>query len=155
MSFPYAHFGNSDALQVGDRIFAMGSPLAFSQSVTMGVVSNTELVLPETFPDPSRWTARMSPRSCAGSDMTRASTRAISGGPLVNMQGEIVGINEVSFGLSGAIPGNLACSRGATAHRAWPRAAQLDRPVRATPAEIRHANTQGVLITGAIADRRR
>src|SRR5580704_551186 len=33
-----------------------------------------------------------------------------SGGPLVNMRGEIVGINEISYGLAGAIPGNLAKS---------------------------------------------
>jgi len=33
-----------------------------------------------------------------------------SGGPLVNLEGEIVGINEISFGLGGAIPGNLARS---------------------------------------------
>ena len=31
-----------------------------------------------------------------------------SGGPLVNMAGEIVGINEISYGLSGAIPANIA-----------------------------------------------
>ena len=33
-----------------------------------------------------------------------------SGGPLVNLRGEIVGINEISYGLGGAIPGNLARS---------------------------------------------
>ena len=33
-----------------------------------------------------------------------------SGGPLVNLRGKIVGINEISYGLGGAIPGNLAQS---------------------------------------------
>ena len=33
-----------------------------------------------------------------------------SGGPLVNLAGEIVGVNEISFGLGGAIPSNLARS---------------------------------------------
>ena len=33
-----------------------------------------------------------------------------SGGPLVNLSGEIVGVNEISFGLGGAIPSNLAQS---------------------------------------------
>ncbi|HEY3378699.1 MAG TPA: trypsin-like peptidase domain-containing protein, partial [Armatimonadota bacterium] len=108
-NFTYATFGNSSALRVGDRVFAMGSPLAFSQSVTMGVVSNTELIMPEVFGEDAltldgenvgtlvRWIghdAQIFPGN--------------SGGPLVNAQGEIVGINEISIGLGGAIPGNLA-----------------------------------------------
>lgn len=107
--FPAAKFGDSSALRVGDRVFAMGSPLAFSQSVTMGVISNTELIMPEIFGDESltldgedvgsivRWIghdAEIFPGN--------------SGGPLVNMQGQIIGINEISIGLGGAIPGNLA-----------------------------------------------
>lgn len=107
--FPVARFGDSSALRVGDRIFAMGSPLAFSQSVTMGVVSNTELVMPEEF----SWFDLVLDGENVGS-LVRwiAHDAAIypgnSGGPLVNSAGEIVGINEVDLGLSGAIPGNLA-----------------------------------------------
>ncbi|MBM3288777.1 MAG: hypothetical protein FJY92_01365, partial [Candidatus Hydrogenedentes bacterium] len=42
--FPVAEFGDSTGLHVGDIVLAMGSPLSLSQSVTQGIVSNTELV---------------------------------------------------------------------------------------------------------------
>jgi len=106
--FTYARFGDSDRVKVGDRVFAMGSPLAFSQSVTMGIVSNTELVASKAFGED--WL------TIAGEEVGSvvrwiAHDAAIypgnSGGPLVNEAGEIVGINEIKVGLSGAIPGNL------------------------------------------------
>lgn len=107
--FPVARFGNSDAIKVGDTVFSMGSPLAFSQSVTQGIVSNTELVMPGAFGSLEldgedvgsivRWIAHDA-QIYPGN----------SGGPLVNMQGEIIGINEIQLGLGGAIPGNLANS---------------------------------------------
>ena len=109
-TFTAASFGDSSTLKVGDRVFAMGSPLAFSQSVTMGVVSNTELVIPEQL---GSWFDLVLDGESVGS-LVRwiAHDAAIfpgnSGGPLVNATGEIVGINEVDLGLSGAIPGNLA-----------------------------------------------
>ena len=99
--FPFALFGNSDDLRVGDQVFAMGSPLAFSQSVTMGIVSNTQLVLSDV----------MAPMDLEGEDVG-ATVRWIghdaqiwhgnSGGPLVNTSGKVVGINEISVGLGGA-----------------------------------------------------
>jgi serine protease Do len=110
-SFPVAHFGDSDAVRVGDPVLAMGSPLALSQSVTLGIVSNTQLVMPdvlwpftlelegENVGSMVRWIghdARIGPGS--------------SGGPLVNLEGEVVGINEMYFGLGAAIPGDLALS---------------------------------------------
>ncbi|MBN2621481.1 PDZ domain-containing protein [candidate division WOR-3 bacterium] len=124
--FPYALFGDSDILQVGDPVYAMGSPLALSQSVTRGIVSNTEMVMPEMF-----WPFQF---RLEGEDVGSI-VRWIghdasifpgnSGGPLVNLQGNIIGINEISFGIAGAIPGNLArkiafelIENGAVA-RAW------------------------------------
>ncbi len=108
-TFPTAPFGDSDAARVGDNVLAMGSPLSLSQSVTLGIVSNTETVL----------TRRLGFRSFRqdGEDIGAlvkwiAHDAVIypgnSGGPLVNMSGEIIGINEISVGLGGAIPGNLA-----------------------------------------------
>lgn len=108
--FPFAKFGNSDNLTVGDRILAMGSPLAFSQSVTMGIISNTELVIPEIW---RPYTSITLEGEDVGSIVRWIGHDAAiypgnSGGPLVNLKGELVGINEINLGISGAIPGNLA-----------------------------------------------
>jgi serine protease Do len=109
LQYPTAQFGNSDKLRVGDHVFAMGSPMALSQSVTMGIVSNTELVLPDVF-GPFKFTLE---GEDVGSIVRWIGHDAPifpgnSGGPLVDLDGTIVGINEISLGISGAIPGNLA-----------------------------------------------
>lgn len=106
---PTARFGDSDAVAVGERVLAMGSPLALSQSVTLGIVSNLEMTMPELF-----WPATFE----LDGEETGSLVKWIghdaqifpgnSGGPLVSLDGEIVGINEISLGLAGAIPGNLA-----------------------------------------------
>lgn len=107
--FPYAEFGDSSKLEVGDTVYAMGCPLALSQSVTIGMISNTEMILPkETFPED--FTLEGEP---VGSFVRWIGHDALirpgnSGGPLVDRNGKIVGINEISYGLSGAIPSNLA-----------------------------------------------
>ena len=108
--FPVARFGDASKLSVGDRVLALGSPLALSQSVTMGIVSNTEMILPGMFWPFNRMTLD---GEDVGSIVRWIGHDAPifggnSGGPLVNMQGEIVGINEISLGLAGAIPADLA-----------------------------------------------
>ena len=103
---PVAKFGDSSALKVGDTVLAMGSPAGLSQSVTQGIVANTEMIAPggsmrldgETVGELVRW---------IGHDAVIFPGN--SGGPLVNLKGEIVGVNEVGIGsLGGAIPANLA-----------------------------------------------
>ncbi|MEK6643352.1 MAG: PDZ domain-containing protein [Planctomycetota bacterium] len=110
---PVAKFGNSDDLQVGDHVMAMGSPLALSRSVTLGIVSNTERVFAGSSEEDAE------DMELEEGQRTGLFTRWIqhdslihpgnSGGPLVNLKGEIVGINELGGNSMGfAIPSNLA-----------------------------------------------
>jgi serine protease Do len=110
VQFQPAEFGDSSKIQVGEYVLAMGSPMALSQSVTLGIISNTEMTMPR-FWGPTR-------RFQLDGEDVGSLVRWIghdapiyggnSGGPLVNLRGKIIGINEISYGLGGAIPGNLA-----------------------------------------------
>jgi serine protease Do len=103
---PFATFGDSAKLQIGDVVLAMGSPAGLSQSVTQGIVSNLALIPPggafqiegESVGELVRW---------IGHDAIIFPGN--SGGPLVNLDGEIVGVNEIGVGsLGGAIPATIA-----------------------------------------------
>jgi len=83
-------FGDSDALEVGEFVMALGSPLALARTMTFGVVSNKDRYLPEgmTLPTGER----------TGDFNTWIQTDAAinpgnSGGPLINLAGEVVGVN--------------------------------------------------------------
>ncbi len=109
-TFPTVAFGDSDTLAQGDTILAMGSPMALAQSVTQGIVSNTRLTLPAAW---ERHGALTLDGEDVGSIVRWIGHDAAiyggnSGGPLVNLQGEMIGVNEIEIGLSGAIPANLA-----------------------------------------------
>jgi len=112
---PFASLGNSDALQIGDYVLAMGNPFALSSSMTLGVVSNTKRV----FTDFTG--TEVEDMDLGEGERTGLFTRWIqhdalilpgnSGGPLVNLRGEVVGINELGgSGMGFAIPSNLAAS---------------------------------------------
>jgi serine protease Do len=110
---PVSTLGNSDALEVGQYVLAMGNPLTLSSSLTLGVVSNTKRV----FTDFTG--TEMTELDLGAGEKTGIFTRWIqhdalilpgnSGGPLVNLRGEVVGINELGgVGVGFAIPSNLA-----------------------------------------------
>ncbi|MCH2132213.1 MAG: PDZ domain-containing protein [Phycisphaerales bacterium] len=112
-ALPYAMLGDSERLEVGDDVLAMGNPLTLSSSMTRGIVSNPHRVFT------SFTGAEMEETDLGGGQRTGIFTRWIqhdalilggnSGGPLVNMKGEVVGINDRGgSGMSFAIPSNIA-----------------------------------------------
>jgi serine protease Do len=151
-TFPAATFGDSSTLKVGDRILALGSPFALSQSVTLGIISNTEMIIPALFWPFNR--LKLDGEDVGSIVRWIAHDAAIyggnSGGPLVNLRGEIIGVNEISLGLAGAIPGNLARDvaqaliRDGRVIRSWIglEAQPLLRSLR---------QERGVLVSGTIA----
>jgi serine protease Do len=75
-----AYLGNSDKLEVGDWVVAIGNPFGLDSSVAQGIISAKERVLGiSEFDDFIQTDALISPGN--------------SGGPLFNMRGEVVGIN--------------------------------------------------------------
>ncbi len=111
--FPFAPLGNSDEIKTGDYVLAMGNPLLLASSVTMGIVSNPKRV----FINPVSSEIEM--QEFERGDRSGMLTRWIqhdalilpgnSGGPLVNLKGEIVGINQLGgAGLGFAIPSSIA-----------------------------------------------
>ncbi len=152
-----AKFGDSDKVRVGDTVLAMGSPMAVSQSVTKGIVANTSLMMPNLWGDSGM---RLDGEN-VGSLVRWFGHDAViypgnSGGPLVNLNGDIIGINEVGLAsLGGAIPSNLAKSiadqliKEGHVERSWTGIEAQPRP-KSLKAE------QGVLaggiITGSPAD---
>ncbi|HEX6203122.1 MAG TPA: PDZ domain-containing protein [Thermoanaerobaculia bacterium] len=111
--FPAAALGDSAALEVGQPVLAMGNPLALASSVTLGIVGNPRRV----FTDATG--SELAEPELAQGLRTGLFTRWIqhdalilpgnSGGPLVDLAGRVVGINELGgSGLGFAIPSNVA-----------------------------------------------
>ena len=93
--FKYITLGSSDALNVGDSVFAIGSPMGLERTVTEGILSTkTRELEGELY---LQTTAQINPGN--------------SGGPLFNMAGEVVGITNMKIlfgeGLGFAIPVEL------------------------------------------------
>jgi serine protease Do len=104
-----AAWGDSDRLNVGDVVLAMGCPMAVSQSVTKGIVSNMQMIMPRSMEGHFRLDGENVGQIVRWIGHDAVIFGGNSGGPLVNLQGEIVGINEIGLGsLGGAIPSNLA-----------------------------------------------
>ncbi|WP_121172359.1 DegQ family serine endoprotease [Kushneria sinocarnis] len=99
---PTLNIGDSDSLQTGEWVAAIGSPFGFDHSVTAGIVSAINRTLPsETYVPFIQTDVAINPGN--------------SGGPLFNLDGQVVGINSQIFtrsggfmGVSFAIPINVA-----------------------------------------------
>jgi Do/DeqQ family serine protease len=119
--FPAIDFADSDALQVGDLVLAIGNPFAVGQTVTHGIVSavaRTQVGITD-YQFFIQTDAAINPGN--------------SGGALVDMSGKLVGINTAIFSRSGgsqgigfAIPANMvrvvvasAKGGGSTVKRPW------------------------------------
>jgi len=100
---PVLPLGDSDKIQVGEFVIAIGNPFGLTQTVTVGVVSakgRSRLGITE-YEDYIQTDAAINPGN--------------SGGPLINIHGEVIGINSAIFSRSGgymgigfAIPINMA-----------------------------------------------
>jgi serine protease Do len=101
---PFVNLGDSDSLEVGQFVLALGSPLGLSRSVSMGVVSSID----RYFEDQGQM---LSPYNL-WIQTDAAINPGNSGGPLINLEGKVVGINArgvfMAENLGFAIPINLA-----------------------------------------------
>ena len=98
-----AKFGDSDALAVGDFVVAIGNPFGIGQTVTSGIVSalGRSGLSPEGYENFIQTDAPINPGN--------------SGGALINLRGELIGINSAIIGPAGgnvgigfAVPANMA-----------------------------------------------
>ncbi|MGB0658798.1 MAG: Do family serine endopeptidase [Mangrovicoccus sp.] len=101
---PHVNFGDSDAMRVGDWVMAMGNPLGQGFSVSAGIVSARGRALQGSYDDFIQTDA--------------AINRGNSGGPLFNMDGDVIGVNTailspnggsigIGFAMSSAVVTNV------------------------------------------------
>ena len=97
---PIAPLGDSDAVQVGAWVIAIGNPFGFDHSVTAGIVSAKGRFIPGNYDDFIQTDASINPGN--------------SGGPLIDQHGAVVGVNSAiytrtgsSMGIGFAVPVNL------------------------------------------------
>ena len=101
---PHVRFGDSDAVEVGEWVVAIGHPRGLDQTVTTGIISAKHrrgITDPSGYQDFLQTDAAINPGN--------------SGGPLLNLRGEVVGVNAAIASTSGgfegigfAIPSNMA-----------------------------------------------
>ncbi len=151
-ALPVAMLGDSDRAQVGDLVLAIGNPFGVGQTVTQGIVSAT-----------ARTGIGVSDAQFF-IQTDAAINQGNSGGALVNMAGEVIGINSVilsgndgggSIGLGFAIPSNMVkiFLRGAGSGRmvtAW-IGAEGEALTASTAGAAGLSNPSGMRVTGVSA----
>jgi len=92
--FPHAVLGDSDAVRTGDVVLAMGSPFGFDQTITTGIISSRNRTL------------TIGGKVFEGMLQTDTPINmGNSGGPLVNVRGEVIGINAAIYSSTGTFSG--------------------------------------------------
>jgi len=104
-----AEIGDSKTLRAGQWVMAIGNPLGLSDSLTLGIVSKTQRVIPVSLSQDGvyDWEQEVI-------QVDASINQGNSGGPLIDLNGKVVGINSMKvadFGVEGvgfAIPSNFA-----------------------------------------------
>jgi serine protease Do len=146
---PVAKLGNSDSMQVGDWVLAVGSPFGLEETVTAGIVSakGRNIVAGRQFQSFIQTDAAINPGN--------------SGGPLVNMAGEVIGINTAILtdtnayaGVGFALPSNTVVSVYnqliSPEHRVSRGSIGIEFPPQENPAIARVYGVNGVTIENVI-----
>lgn len=146
-----AKWGDSDKLEVGDQVLAVGSPYGLARTVTAGIISakgRRGLELGTMYQDFLQTDAAVNPGN--------------SGGPLANMRAEVVGINTAIYGrayqgISFAIASNIAkdvyerLRKTGRVDRGW-LGVQLQELDERLAARLRLKEAHGALVSAVIPD---
>ncbi|MGD2131742.1 MAG: Do family serine endopeptidase [Maricaulaceae bacterium] len=149
-ALPYVSFGDSDAARVGDLVLAIGNPFGLGQTLTTGVISARNRDIETGNYDDFIQT-------------DAAINRGNSGGPLFNMEGDVIGVNSAilsptggSVGIGFSIPSELAQTiidqlllYGET-RRGW--LGVTVRPVTLDIAEVYGLNSARGALVGRVTD---
>jgi len=138
-------FGDSDSVQAGDFVLAIGNPFGFEETVTDGIISSKGRPnRVDGFGDYLQTNAAINPGN--------------SGGPLVNLRGEIIGINTAIYSRSGGNQGIGFAIPSNSVHSAFESLLKQGRIIRgylgiqarALPPGAKE--TEGVIIDEVVAD---
>jgi len=89
--FPVAHLGDSNATRIGEPVIAIGSPIGYSATVTAGIISANNRT-GDDLKDLNGAADVRKPQHYLQTDA--AINRGNSGGPLINSDGEVIGVNQ-------------------------------------------------------------
>jgi serine protease Do len=147
---PFLEMGDSDAMEVGDRVLAIGAPFGLTGTVTSGIVSaKGRSIRVNMYEDFIQTDAAINPGN--------------SGGPLVNLAGEVIGINSAIKSRTGgfqgiglAVASNLAknimtqLEKNGVVHRGYlgVQVKDIDNPELAQRLGLK--DTQGVVVAEAM-----
>ncbi len=148
LPLPFAVFGDSEILKEGDFVMAMGAPWGMSRSVSIGIISCTRRYLPNAG-EYSLWLqtdASISPGN--------------SGGPLVNTNGEIIGINargmffggDLGFAVPATTVQNVIQQLREHGSMNWSWTGLLLQPIRDFNRNMYFDAAEGVIVAGTEPD---